>query len=159
MNPQMPYTFGDGVRYDINISNDGDAAAEIIYRWVFETHVRNPNTFLYNTGAVSSLADTDLNIYQTYDLFRVKPGQKAQRLLNDELVAPSGWSEARAHACTVEPSMPPAIATSRASSPGKTGTGTSKVSATTRAPNSRRPATIPRNNPRPGRQAPSPTTG
>jgi hypothetical protein len=88
------YTFSDGVRYDINISNDGDAAAEIIYRWVFDTHTRNPNTFLYNTGQVTSLNDENLNIYQTYDLFRVKPGQKAQRLLNDELVAPSDTGEA-----------------------------------------------------------------
>jgi hypothetical protein len=88
------YTFSDGVRYDINISNDGDAAAEIIYRWVFDTHTRNPNTFLYNTGQVTSLNDENLNIYQTYDLFRVKPGQKAQRLLNDEVVAPSDTGEA-----------------------------------------------------------------
>src|SRR5687768_15240363 len=26
------YNFGDGVRYDVNISNDGDAAPEIKYR-------------------------------------------------------------------------------------------------------------------------------
>ena len=88
------YTFGDGVRYDINISNDGDAAAEVIYRWVFETHVRNPNTFLYNTGAVSSLADTDLNIYQTYDLYRIRPGNKPRLLLNDQMSAPSDSGQA-----------------------------------------------------------------
>ena len=88
------YTFGDGVRYDVNISNDGDAAAEIVYRWVFKTHTRNPNTFLYNTGQVTSLADENLNIYQTYDLFRIKGKQKPQRLLNDELVAPSDTGEA-----------------------------------------------------------------
>ena len=83
------YTFGDGVRYDINISNDGDAAAEVIYRWVFDTHHRNPNTFLYNTGQVTSLTDGDLNIYQTYDLLRKVPGEKAQTLLNDKMVAPN----------------------------------------------------------------------
>ena len=83
------YTFGDGVRYDINVSNDGDAQPELIYPWVFDTHHRNPNTFLYNTGQVTSLGDTDLNVYQTYDLYRKVPGKKAQRLLNDELVAPN----------------------------------------------------------------------
>lgn len=87
------YTFGDGVRYDINVSNDGDAKAEIIYRWIFTTHHRNPNTFLYNTGPVTSLSDTDLNIYQTYDLLRKVPGKKATVVLNDKLVAPSDVGE------------------------------------------------------------------
>ena len=88
------YTFGDGVRYDINISNDGDAAAEIVYRWVFNTHTRNPNTFLYNTGQVTSLDDADLNIYQTYDLYRIENGGRPQRLLNDQMSAPSDVGEA-----------------------------------------------------------------
>ena len=83
------YALGEGVRYDINISNDGDAAAEIIYRWTFKNHQRNPNTFLYNTGQVTTLNDPDLNIYQTYDLIRKVPGQKAQTVLNDEMVAPN----------------------------------------------------------------------
>ena len=87
-------TFSDGVRYDINISNDGDAKAELIYRWVFKTHRRNPNTFLYNTGQVTSLDDPDLNIFQTYDLFEKVPGKKAKRLLNDEIVVPSNVGEA-----------------------------------------------------------------
>ena len=83
------YNFGDKVRYDVNISNDGDAAAEITYRWVFDTHYRNPNTFLYNTGQVSSLDDPDLNIYQTYDLIKKVPGRPSTRLLNDVQAAPS----------------------------------------------------------------------
>src|SRR5687767_9526501 len=41
------YQFAENTRYDINISNDGDANPEIIYRWVFDTKFRNPNTFLY----------------------------------------------------------------------------------------------------------------
>ena len=83
------YALGQGVRYDINISNDGDAAPEITYRWTFKNHHRNPNTFLYNTGQVTTLTDSDLNIYQTYDLIRKVPGQKAQTILNDEMVAPN----------------------------------------------------------------------
>ena len=88
------YTFGEGVRYDVNISNDADARPEIIYRWMFDTHYRNPDTFLYNTGQVSSLNDTDLNIYQTYDLYKVVPGERPRRLLNDKVVAPSDVGEA-----------------------------------------------------------------
>ena len=88
------YNFGDGVRYDVNISNDGDAAPEITYRWVFDTHYRNPNTFLYNTGQVTSLDDPDLNVYQTYDLFKKVPGRAPQRLLNDVQAAPSDVGEA-----------------------------------------------------------------
>ena len=83
------YNFGDGVRYDLNISNDGDAAAEIVYRWVFKTHYRNPSTFLYNTGQVTSLDDADLNIHQTYDLIRKVPGRRGTVILNDAQAAPS----------------------------------------------------------------------
>src|SRR3990170_989677 len=42
------FAFAEGVRYDINVSNDGDAAPEIVYRWRFRDHYRNPSTFLYN---------------------------------------------------------------------------------------------------------------
>ena len=55
---------------------------------MFTTHYRNPNTFLYNTGQVTSLNDPDLNIYQTYDLWKIANGHK-NRLLNDAIVAPS----------------------------------------------------------------------
>src|SRR3712207_3808682 len=58
------YAFAEGVRYDVNISNDGDANPEIVYRWQFQDHYRNPNTFLYNTGPVTSLDDADLNFFQ-----------------------------------------------------------------------------------------------
>jgi len=88
------YTFGDGVRYDINISNDGDAAAEIIYRYKFKTAYRNPNTFLYNTGQVDSIDDPDLNVHQTYDLFRKVPGRRPIRLLDNARVAPSDVGQA-----------------------------------------------------------------
>ena len=83
------YSFAPGVRYDINISNDGDASPEIIYRWKFANHYRNPNTFLYNTGPVSTLNDADLNFYQTYDLQRVTVGGNTQTVVNDAVVAPN----------------------------------------------------------------------
>ena len=83
------YSFAEGVRYDVNVSNDGDAAPEIVYRWRFTDHYRNPNTFLYNTGPVTSLDDADLNFHQTYDLVKVRLGRKAVTLVDDAPVAPS----------------------------------------------------------------------
>lgn len=64
--------FSDDVRYEINIDNDGDARADIRYRFTFQTTVQNPNTFLYNTGAITSLDDPDWNIRQTYSVLAVR---------------------------------------------------------------------------------------
>jgi hypothetical protein len=84
------YTWGDGVRYAINIDNNGDAKADITYRWVFKTHRRNPNTFLYNTGPVTSLDDPDLNIYQTYNLRRIDQHTGTfKTLVRNGIAAPS----------------------------------------------------------------------
>ena len=54
------YEFGDDVAYDIHISNKGKGEADIIYRFRFHTKVRNPKTFLYNTGPITSIDDTAL---------------------------------------------------------------------------------------------------
>ena len=82
------YSFAEGVHHDINIDNNGDAVPDIVYRWVFTNHYRNPDTFLYNTGQVTSLDDPDLNFYQTYDLQKItKSGTTT--LLDDAMAAPS----------------------------------------------------------------------
>jgi hypothetical protein len=84
------YAWGDGVRYDLNIDNDYDAKPDVIYRWVFSSRYRNPNTFLYNTGPVTSLNDPDLNFRQTYDLIRVNRENRTQKtVVNDAVSAPS----------------------------------------------------------------------
>src|SRR3954468_20833429 len=44
----------DDVRYEIKISNAGDARADITYRFEFSTTIRNTETFLYNTGPITS---------------------------------------------------------------------------------------------------------
>ncbi|MBM7789737.1 DUF4331 domain-containing protein [Tenggerimyces flavus] len=62
------YRFATDAKYDIHIDNDGDAKADLTYRWTFKDHYRNGNTFLYNTGPVTSLNDPDLNFRQTYNL-------------------------------------------------------------------------------------------
>ena len=87
------FLWAEHTNYSIKIDNNGDARPDIIYRWVFTTHYRNPNTFLYNTGAVTALNDPNLNIYQTYDLFRAKHGDTV-RLLHDAPVVPSNVGKA-----------------------------------------------------------------
>jgi len=88
------YLWAEHTNYDIKIDNDGDALPDITYRWTFKTHYRNGNTFLYNTGPVTSLDDADLNIYQTYDLDRIRTGGRSRQLLDNEIVAPSNVGEA-----------------------------------------------------------------
>jgi Domain of unknown function (DUF4331) len=82
------YPFATQARHDIHIDNDGDARADITYRWLFTDHYRSEETFLYNTGQVTSLDDPDLNFYQTYDLIRVE-GKRRARLVDDAVAVPS----------------------------------------------------------------------
>jgi hypothetical protein len=70
------YEFGDDVLYEINIDNDGDALAEITYQFLFQTVVRNPNTFLYNTGPITSLSSSNWNVRQFYTVIKVVNGQR-----------------------------------------------------------------------------------
>src|SRR5204862_4446880 len=66
------FEFGDDVRYSIYIDNDRDGLPEIEYRFRFRTQVRNPNTFLYNTGQILSLNSPNWNRRQFYDVSRVR---------------------------------------------------------------------------------------
>jgi hypothetical protein len=89
------YAWGaEGVRYDVNIDNDHDAKPDIIYRWRFRNHRRNGNTFLYNTGPVTSLTDPDLNFFQTYDLRRIVVGRSRNTLVDDAVAVPSHVGDA-----------------------------------------------------------------
>lgn len=65
------YNFDPNVLYEIHIDNNGDAVEDITYQWRFTTEIRNTNTFLYNTGPITSLDDPDFNIRQFYRLTRV----------------------------------------------------------------------------------------
>jgi hypothetical protein len=67
------YEFGNDVLYQILIDNDQDGTPEIIYQFTFQTTVQNPNTFLYNTGPISSLSDANWNRRQTYTVTRADP--------------------------------------------------------------------------------------
>jgi hypothetical protein len=84
------YPWAPGVRYDINIDNNGDAKPDLIYRWVFKSNYRNPGTFLMNTGQVKTLRDETLNFYQTYTLSLVdtKTG-RSRALVTNGIATPS----------------------------------------------------------------------
>jgi uncharacterized protein DUF4331 len=64
-------SFGDDVLYAINIDNTGDGKEDISYQFRFDTKIRNRETFLYNTGQITSLNDLDWNMPQTYSVVRV----------------------------------------------------------------------------------------
>ena len=66
------YRFDDNIQYAMRIDNNGDAVTDIQYIFRFRTVVGNPNTFLYNTGPVTSLNDPDLNIKQFYSITVVR---------------------------------------------------------------------------------------
>ncbi len=70
------FNFGDDVLYQINVDNNGDAEPDITYEWRFTTEVQNPNTFLYNTGPITSIDDPDFNQRQFYDLSVVRNGTR-----------------------------------------------------------------------------------
>ena len=68
------YRFDPTVRYELKVDNDGDAEEDVTYRFRFSTAVGNGNTFLYNTGQVTSPTDADLNVKQTYSVTRIEEG-------------------------------------------------------------------------------------
>ncbi len=65
------YEFGDDVLYEIHVDNDGDGDADITYRFRFKVEVRNPDTFLYNTGPITSLSSPNFNRRQFYSVSRI----------------------------------------------------------------------------------------
>jgi hypothetical protein len=81
---ELPYggpnfnEFADDVVYEIKISNRGTAQADIIYQFRFATTIRNKNTFLYNTGPISSPTDPAWNRPQSFNVTRIayQPGHR-----------------------------------------------------------------------------------
>jgi hypothetical protein len=80
------YEFGDDVIYDIHVSNKGKAEADITYRFRFHTAVRNPKTFLYNTGPISTIDSSNWNRPQFYSLTRIQGGKA--KVLASKLACP-----------------------------------------------------------------------
>ncbi|MGW5660507.1 DUF4331 domain-containing protein [Streptomyces sp. NPDC003758] len=92
------YTFAEDAQYDLHVDNNGDAQSELIFRYTFKTHVKNKNTFLYNTGPVDSLKDPDLNVTQAYDIDLIKLHKQKvvakTRIADNVPVAPSNVGKA-----------------------------------------------------------------
>ena len=62
------YEFGDDVLYEIHVDNNGDGQADVSFQFRFRTTVRDPETFLYNTGPIQSLDSPNWNRRQSYDV-------------------------------------------------------------------------------------------
>src|SRR6476620_9416520 len=81
------FEFGDDVRYSIYIDNDGDADPDITYDFEFRSSLRNPNTFLYNTGQITALNSPTWNRRQFYTVTRTTEGGSPQ-LIGHGLASP-----------------------------------------------------------------------
>ncbi|MGH4027067.1 MAG: DUF4331 domain-containing protein [Pseudonocardiaceae bacterium] len=84
------FPWATDTHHDINIDNDGDGTADVIYRWDFSTDDRRfqADTYQYNNGPVTSLQDENLLFRQSYTLTEIEEGRSTV-LLSDAPVAPS----------------------------------------------------------------------
>ena len=82
------YRFDPTVLYSLNIDNDGDAKEDVAYQFRFKTDLRNPNTFLYNTGPIDTPANQakNLSVRQTYSVTRVT--SSGATVLGSDLAVP-----------------------------------------------------------------------
>jgi hypothetical protein len=69
------YEFGEDVRYYIYIDNNGDGKPDVTYEFSFFNLIRDEDTFLYNTGTITSIYDTTFNRRQFYDITRIQNGK------------------------------------------------------------------------------------
>src|SRR5215211_3312577 len=88
------YKFGDEVLYEINVDNDGDAKDDIVFQFRFNSKINNGDTFLYNTGPITSLKDKNLNMEQFYSVSVLKgeasdPQRKGKVIADNLQVAPA----------------------------------------------------------------------
>ena len=82
-------SFDDNATYYVNVDNVGDAHKHIRFEFTFKTTRQNENTFLYNTGTVSSLTDPNLNVRQSWTLTRIDVDTNTETVLGTGPVAPA----------------------------------------------------------------------
>ncbi len=82
------FEFGDDVRYSIYVDNDGDGKPEVEYQFRFQTRLRNPDTFLYNTGQITSIDSSSWNRRQFYEVIRVNHKNGKSQVLGRGLASP-----------------------------------------------------------------------
>src|ERR1700761_553782 len=71
------YSFGDDVMYEIHVDNNGDAESDVTFQFRFKTELTDPETFLYNTGPITSLTSANWNSRQTYSVTMVRNGHSS----------------------------------------------------------------------------------
>jgi len=86
------FRFGEDVRYNIHIDNNGDANPDITYEFRFQNAIQNPNEYLYGdavaaldgrgTLPITSLDDDTYNFRQTMSVSRVSDGKRTQLASN-----------------------------------------------------------------------------
>jgi hypothetical protein len=85
-------SFGDDVRYEIHVDNNGDARPDTTYRFTFYTRIVNPNTFLYITLPIlfnqPNNSYDNLNFQQYYKIEKITK-RGVDVLGKDLLVAPN----------------------------------------------------------------------
>jgi hypothetical protein len=83
------YNFGDDVSYEFAIDNDGDSKEDIVYQFHFTTEIQDPSTFLYATGPITALNDSNYNIRQFYDIVRTEKGKGPKTIATHLPVPPN----------------------------------------------------------------------
>jgi Domain of unknown function (DUF4331) len=71
------YNFSPAGVYEIHIDNNGDGKEDITYQFQFRNEVRDPSTFLYNTGPVLTLDSANLNFRQFYTVNRITGARRS----------------------------------------------------------------------------------
>jgi hypothetical protein len=79
------FEFGEDVLYEIHVDNGGGPGSDITFGFRFETKVL-AETFLYNTGPITSLTDPHWVRRQYYTAWMVKDGER--RVLGEGLACP-----------------------------------------------------------------------
>jgi Domain of unknown function (DUF4331) len=64
------YSFGNDVLYEIHVSNAGTSQSDISYQFQFSSRFTTPDSFLYNTGPITSLGSPNWNSKQFYSVTR-----------------------------------------------------------------------------------------
>src|SRR5262249_28835792 len=68
------YHFGEHVRYETHIDNDGAGKADVPSRFTFHNRLRTPDTSLYNPGPITALNSANWNPRQFYSVRRFSDG-------------------------------------------------------------------------------------